>query len=168
MLGNVSVLSTVWWKWLTICSGVLCVNHNYRVLWTDAYFGFDKILNSRKVVSNFHESCAGQNKCWVKRMLDKGHASRKKNYVKFNYLNIFVYTVSCICKLFELLSTLRLLEKIVYFWSEHSIPLKELSTIIKYLNYKNPCSSVTSLRKFNNLTDIQQYSQKAWQKNFIC
>ena len=99
-------------------------------------------------------------------MLDKGHASRKKNYVKFNYLNIFVYTVSCICKLFELLSTLRLLEKIVYFWSEHSIPLKELSTIIKYLNYKNPCSSVTSLRKFNNLTDIQQYSQKAWTKEF--
>ena len=166
MLGNVPVFSTVCWKWLTICSRVLCVSRNDRVLWTNANFEFDKILNSQKIVYKSHKSCAWQKECWVKRLLDKGHASRKKNYVKFNFLNILVYTVSCICKLFELLSTLWLLEKNVYYWLEHSIPLKELSTIIKYLNYQNPCSSVTSLRKFNNLTDSQQYSQKVWTKEF--
>ena len=34
-------------------------------------------------------------------MLDKGHAPRKKNYVKFDYLDIFVYAVSCDSKLFD-------------------------------------------------------------------
>ena len=97
--------------------------------------GLTKFLILKRLFLSFTKVVPGKRNVGLNRMLDKGHASRQKNYVKFNYLNIFVYTVSCICKLFELLSTLRFLEKIVYFWSEHSIPLKELSTIINYLNY---------------------------------
>ena len=96
------------------CSGVLCVSHNHKVLLTDANFESEKILNSQNVASKFRKSYIWRKKCRVHRMLDKGHATRKEKKIKFHHMNVFVLTASCICKLYEILSTSRLLAKIAY------------------------------------------------------